>query len=339
MLPPITILLIGLHIYLVRRHGVAAAPEDELRVAKKFYPRQVLIDSMAIWLAFVLLFIMAVVVHVPLERLADPNDVVYVPRPEWYFLFLFQLLKFFSGPLEVFGSVILPSLAILLLILVPFIDRAPVIHITQRTVAMLFAGLFVLGWAALTGAAVKSTPSANAAESVDYSLPTEWLQCSPAELASVAAIRREKCGSCHVRGGKGPAGDLGEAGRERLEEWIATHVGEHGLKNSGEGRQLGKLLSRPTPRFKEAVQFAPDFAVQGAQVFQANGCFSCHEVNGAGRPIGPSLLGLFRRRSEAWILEHFANPQKMSPGTIMPPYHFPEIDARQLSDYLRSLPN
>ena len=48
----------------------------------------------------------------------------YIPRPEWYFLFLFQTLKLFSGPMEVVGSIVLPGLAVLLLILVPFIDRA-----------------------------------------------------------------------------------------------------------------------------------------------------------------------------------------------------------------------
>ncbi len=61
----------------------------------------------------------------PLEQLADPTDTSYIPRPEWYFLFLFQTLKLFSGPLEVVGSVVLPGLAILTLILVPFHRSRP----------------------------------------------------------------------------------------------------------------------------------------------------------------------------------------------------------------------
>ena len=60
----------------------------------------------------------------PLEQLADPTDTTYIPRPEWYFLFLFQTLKLFKGPLEVVGAVVLPGLAVLALILVPFIDRS-----------------------------------------------------------------------------------------------------------------------------------------------------------------------------------------------------------------------
>jgi len=108
LLPPATAFLIAVHVYLVRKHGVAPAPGDELVPKKKFYPEQVFKDTMAIFAAFAILFVMAVAVRVPLEQLADPTDTSYVPRPEWYFLFLFQLLKLFTGPLEVVGSVVLP---------------------------------------------------------------------------------------------------------------------------------------------------------------------------------------------------------------------------------------
>src|SRR5947208_3437560 len=90
LLPPATTLLIALHVYLVRKHGVAPTPEDELRPKRKFYPEQVYRDTVAIFLAFAVLFTLAVAARVPLERLADPTDTSYIPRPEWYFLFLFQ---------------------------------------------------------------------------------------------------------------------------------------------------------------------------------------------------------------------------------------------------------
>ena len=113
LLPPATGLLIVLHVYLVRKHGVAPAPGDEVRPPKKFFPEQAFRDTVAIFIAFAILFVMAVAVRVPLEQLADPTDTTYIPRPEWYFLFLFQTLKLFNGPLEVVGSVVLPTLAIL----------------------------------------------------------------------------------------------------------------------------------------------------------------------------------------------------------------------------------
>src|SRR5689334_21552420 len=158
LLPPATLLLIAVHVYLVRKHGVAPAPGDDVLPKKKFYPEQVFKDTVAIFAAFAVLFIMAVVAHVPLEQLADPTDTTYIPRPEWYFLFLFQTLKLFTGPLEVIGSVVLPGLAVLALILVPFIDRTRMQQVTRRTTAIAFVLLGALTWTGLTVAAVRSTP-------------------------------------------------------------------------------------------------------------------------------------------------------------------------------------
>src|SRR5258708_17170044 len=115
---------------------------------------------------------MAVLVHIPLERIADPTDTTYIPRPEWYFLFLFQTLKLFKGPLEVFGSVVLPGLAILTLFLVPFIDRTKLVKVSKRTVAMAATALVAIGWSGLTVAAVVTTPKPAVAE-IDFSGPTD----------------------------------------------------------------------------------------------------------------------------------------------------------------------
>src|SRR6266513_780222 len=117
LLPPATLFLVAVHVYLVRKHGVAPAPGDEDLPKKQFYPMQVFKDTVAIFIAFAVLLTLAVAVRVPLEQLADPTDTSYTPRPEWYFLFLFQMLKLFEGPLEVVGRVVLPGLAVLFLIL------------------------------------------------------------------------------------------------------------------------------------------------------------------------------------------------------------------------------
>ena len=135
LLPPATTLLIALHVYLVRKHGVAPAPDDELRPQKKFFPEQVFNDTVAIFIAFAILFVMAVVVRVPLEQLADPTDTTYIPRPEWYFLFLFQTLKLFQGSARSGRQRGAAGLAVLALILVPFVDRGQVRRVTQRTFA------------------------------------------------------------------------------------------------------------------------------------------------------------------------------------------------------------
>ncbi len=197
LLPPATLLLVVLHVYLVRRHGVAPAPGDELKPKKSFFPEQVFKDTVAVFVAFAILFVMAIAVRVPLERMADPTDTSYIPRPEWYFLFLFQLLKAFSGPLEIIGTVILPTLAILALIFTPFIDRSKLVRVRQRTLAFGIVVLAALGWGGLTGAAVRSTPPQTEASLIDFSGPVEWMQLSPAELAGVYYFREEKCATCH----------------------------------------------------------------------------------------------------------------------------------------------
>lgn len=63
----------------------------------------------------------------PLERIADPTDTAYIPLPDWYFLFLYQLLKYTyaSGPYNAIGSMVIPGLAFGALLLAPFLDRGP----------------------------------------------------------------------------------------------------------------------------------------------------------------------------------------------------------------------
>jgi ubiquinol-cytochrome c reductase cytochrome b subunit len=351
LLPPATALLIGIHIYLVRKHGVAPAPGDELVPAKKFYPEQVFKDTVAIFVAFAILFTMAVVVRVPLEQLADPSDTAYIPRPEWYFLFLFQTLKLFSGPLEVVGSVVLPGLAVLALILVPFFDRGQVVKVTRRTFAASFVALAALGWTGLTAAAVITTPKEAREVAVDFSAPTDWMQLSPEEMAGVAYFRRENCVSCHSVGGVGSkiGPDLTQTAIHRNAAWMIQHFkSPSGLRpgtsmppiqlNDAQLNSLAAFLLKLNPDNATALDNAPEFAVQGALVYQAGSCSDCHKVNGVGTELGPNLNGLDKRRSRSWVEEHFVDPPKLSPGSVMPPYKFSQRDLDNLTAYLFSLP-
>ena len=243
LLPAATAGLIGLHVYLVRKHGVSPMPQDEGRPTKPFYPGQVFKDTLAIFIAFAILFTMAAAVRVPLEQLADPSDTSYIPRPEWYFLFLFQTLKLFSGPLEMLGSVVLPGLAILALVATPFIDRGRMRALRRRTVAIGFVALAAIGWTGLTAAAVASTPRA-AAVAVDYSGPTDWLQLTPEEMAGVAYFREESCASCHALGdGGGKAGpDLTRVAIHRDAAWMIEHLS--GPRSCGRGRRCRRPSCR-----------------------------------------------------------------------------------------------
>ena len=70
-------------------------------------------------------FILALVFPVELGDLADPTDNLFVPKPEWYFMSLYGLLKFFPGKFEVVATAFIPAGGILVLFLVPFIDKRP----------------------------------------------------------------------------------------------------------------------------------------------------------------------------------------------------------------------
>ncbi len=236
LLPPATLGLILLHVILVRKHGVAPQPGDEQRPRKAFFPEQVFKDTLAIFVTFAILYTLAIAVRVPLERLADPTDSTYVPRPDWYFLFLFQLLKYFEGPLEVFGAVILPALAVLALFLVPFLDRSRLVHVRQRTLAFGVVVLAAIGWGGLTYAAATATPK-TAASTYDATAVEPWQHWTVKELAAnpsgapayaVEAARlyaRKGCGACHqVNGLGGKSGPvLNGVLFRRDAEWLTGH--------------------------------------------------------------------------------------------------------------------
>ena len=341
LLPPATLILIAIHVYLVRKHGVAPAPADEGLPKKKFYPHQVFKDTAAIFLAFAILFTLAVAVRVPLEQLADPTDTSYIPRPEWYFLFLFQTLKLFEGPLEVVGAVVLPGLAVLALILVPFLDRSRVMRVTRRTTAMAVVLLAAIGWAGLTTAAVVTTPKEARTVEVDYSAPTDWMQLSPEELTAIAYFRQANCASCHALGGKsstaGP--DLTKAAMHKDAAWMSDHFKQSAARlTDPQLNSLTAFFSKLNERSASALQNTPEFATQGALIYQANHCNACHSVNGTGMKVGPSLNALAKRQSRSWVIGHFLDPQKLAPGTVMPAYKLPQKDLDTLTTYLFILP-
>src|SRR4030067_1915334 len=88
-----------------------------------FFPDIIFKDTIVVLILFVILVALVYFIGAPVEARANPNDTSYTPRPEWYFLFLFQLLKYFPGNLEVIGAMILPGFFVLLLLALPFLDR------------------------------------------------------------------------------------------------------------------------------------------------------------------------------------------------------------------------
>ena len=123
-----------------------------------FFPNIIFKDVIVSLIVLIILASLAYFIGAPVEARANPNDATYTPRPEWYFLFLFQLLKYFPGKLEVLGAMIIPGLFILLLLLLPFLDKSPKRHFRQRPYASIIAVLVVVGIVGLTLLALNEAP-------------------------------------------------------------------------------------------------------------------------------------------------------------------------------------
>ncbi len=176
------------------------------------------------------------------------------------------------------------------------------------------------------------------------------MQLSPEEMAGVAYFRQENCVSCHAigEGGSKLGPDLTQTSVHRDAAWVIRHFKQPGLVRPGTSmpaiqlgdaqlNSLAAFLLKLNHRNAAALQNTPDFATQGALIYQANDCGGCHQVNGMGTSFGPALNGLSKRRSRSWVEQHFADPPKLSPGSMMPPYKFSPKDMDRLTTYLFAL--
>jgi len=163
----------------------------------KFWPDIIFKDLLIAFMLFVVLVLLATFLGVVQEPKADPADSAYIPRPEWYFLFLFQMLKYFPGSIEWIGTTVVPGIAILALILLPFIDRNPRRYWKGRVIAISVMSVIVLGIIGLTILAAVTTPPQAESGTVAGSVSEEILIGQ--DLYSI------NCADCH-----GPEGEGGE---------------------------------------------------------------------------------------------------------------------------------
>ena len=162
---------------------------EKYQEAKKkgipFFPDIIFKDAVVAFGIFLLLIALAYFVGAPLDARANPADTTYTPRPEWYFLFLFQLLKYFPGKLEVVGVIIIPTLAILILALLPFLDRGARRHFMNRPVV---TGVTVFAVAAVVFLTIQSAleaPPPAAVTSGDQTAALYAANCAPCHGSSI----------------------------------------------------------------------------------------------------------------------------------------------------------
>jgi len=188
------------------------------RAGVRFWPDVVGKDAIVSLAVVAVIVLLALALRAPLESPADPTDTAYIPRPEWYFLPLYQLLKLVPGSLESLVAIGVPSALVVALIALPFFDRRSTRNLLHRPIG-LAALVFVLGGSGLLiGAAVRS-----AGPPVP---PEVGRPLTSMERAGRALFQSQQCVGCHKilgRGGEqGP--DLTEMGLHHSPGWLHSFI-------------------------------------------------------------------------------------------------------------------
>ena len=297
---------------------------------KSFFPYTVFKDVCVALAVLGALFALAHFRPAELEPLADPTDTQYNPRPEWYFLFLFQALKFFPGHLEAIAAIVLPGLCVLLLLCVPLLDRSPKRHPLDRP---LWTGLCVAalaGFAALTWAGMRS-PMTNPSEDID-----------PKVATGRRLYDQMNCMYCHKINGKGgevgPALDQGAGGES--EAWLIKHFKDPQSVTPGSSMPRINLLDDEAAvlaAYIKSLHAEEPFTKAAPNIFTAH-CADCHKIGKTGGDAGPDLSFIGTARDKAFIKRYVEDPSKSNPGSAMPAYkgQLTDVQIEDVARYLSS---
>jgi ubiquinol-cytochrome c reductase cytochrome b subunit len=156
LLPSALVLLIGVHLYFLATRGLSGPLSGPLPAGQAPRPKVPFLP--AIVNRWLVVFIVSAVGlglvawqwPAALGDPADPTDSAFIPRPEWWVLFLNQLVAIFKGPFMVLGSAIIPGGLVLLLAALPYLDRSPERHPSKRMGVMVVAAVGLSTLAALS---------------------------------------------------------------------------------------------------------------------------------------------------------------------------------------------
>ena len=138
-----------------RKKSILEKYKIALQKGERFWPDSIYKDLVISLAIFVILILLASFIGVPGEPKANPSDTAYVPKPEWYFLFLFKFLALYGqipvlGKVEWIATVIIPGLAVGVLFILPLIDRNPFRAYSRRVLALTVMGIFLVSVVTLT---------------------------------------------------------------------------------------------------------------------------------------------------------------------------------------------
>jgi ubiquinol-cytochrome c reductase cytochrome b subunit/menaquinol-cytochrome c reductase cytochrome b/c subunit len=223
---------------------------------KPFFPYIVAKDSAMAVIVMLMIIFLALEYGAELLPKANPTTTQYVPRPDWYFFFLFEVLRVIKPPVwTAFATIGVPTVAMVLLFLLPFYDRSPERRIERRPVALTAGILTILSMAYLTWIGA----NAGSINTADLK-PPPTLSKAQAQvfLAGEQVVGQSGCLACHRIGIDNPGSGVGPA---------LTHVGSYlapaaiasTLINPTPPMPSFKSLQQQNPKgFKDLVAFLSD---------------------------------------------------------------------------------
>jgi ubiquinol-cytochrome c reductase cytochrome b subunit len=254
IIPALILFFVAQHIYLFRKAGAAGPasvdPVDPRLPTETFYPKQLVMDMAFALLIIVALGFFAWRLPVVLGPKADPSDTLFLPRPEWYYVPVFQYLKYWKPSVAVVGILIIPGILGLLLVGLPFFDRSLERRPWKRPMSV---GVFVLVFLALGFFGLQSRredekdPSVSAQLHKQHEAEEAFMkerfepevvlagaaasQPPPANAEGASLFVAQGCNACH--GDSGVGGGIGP----RLV----------GMGKKYDKRKIESLLRSPTP--------------------------------------------------------------------------------------------
>ncbi len=314
-----------------RRETYLEEYEASKQGGETFFPDTLVRDAIVAFFVVAAIVVLAVIFRAPLEPPADPTSLTYNPRPEWYFLFFFEFLKLFPGWLEPVAAAIVPVLALLVLIIFPFLDRGPERRWSKRKFMVGTGILVVLLLAVLEVLGAKSAPGVPAGE------------IDPMVQMGREVYLERNCSYCHSINGIGSniGPDLGGVGGELTKEQIATYLENPSTmvpetlhpKFLFTPEELNALVA-----YLSTLGASISYSPQAVELFQEH-CGGCHMINGKGGTIGPDLSTVGERRSLAFLDAFISDPKSVLPGATMPSYKntLTKEQIQDIAAYLYSL--
>jgi ubiquinol-cytochrome c reductase cytochrome b subunit len=259
LLPALLVAVLAFHIYLVRVHGISGEDDASTDASQprgscvppelsggakaiersgetpgsteraevkprpyRFYPEHAWRSTLVYAVGLLVLIGLSIFAHIPREQIAGTQVESYLPRPEWYYMWLFQLLTYFPGKWEAVGSLAIPFVLVTLLLTLPFLDRSRRFGVRNRPLPLAVGVTGIVGMIYLTAMGFAG------AKPYGEVIPIPDRPLAASETRGLLLYAQRECSYCHQiagRGGHRRGPDLSNmVAKDRTREYLAQYV-------------------------------------------------------------------------------------------------------------------